>query len=57
MIGDLLSIPGALCSRVIALLINGFARGAALAVIAKLLPQDDPRRAELYAIPRWERPL
>ena len=61
MIGDLLSIPGALGSLVIALLTFGFAPGAALALIVKLLPEDDPRRAELRAelcaVPRWERPF
>jgi hypothetical protein len=60
-IGELLSVPGALGALGIALLIFGFAPGMALALIVKLLAKDDPRRAELqaelYAVPRWERPF
>lgn len=42
-------------------LVFGFAPGIALALITKLLAADDPRhdelQAELYAVPRWERPF
>lgn len=42
-------------------LVFGFVPGIALALITKLLAADDPRReelhAELYAVPRWERPF
>lgn len=61
MIGDLLSAPGALGAFVMAVLVFGLAPGAALTLIVKLLAKDDPRRAELYAelyaVPRWERPF
>lgn len=56
-----MSAPGAFGALGIALLIFGFAPGMALALIVKLLAKDDPRRAELqaeiYAVPRWERPF
>lgn len=46
---------------VAALIIFGFAPGLVLSLILRLLPIDDPRRrelhAELYAVPRWERPF
>lgn len=61
MIGDLLTVPSALGAFGLALLIFGFAPGMVLALIVRLLPGDDPRRselqAELYAVPRRERPL
>lgn len=45
----------------IALLVFGFAPGAALRVIVLAFPRSDPRRrellAELYAVPRVERPF
>jgi hypothetical protein len=45
----------------VALLIFGLAPGLLLALIVRLLAKDDPRRrelqAELYAVPRWERPF
>lgn len=54
-------VPGALGAFVIALLIFGFLPGLVLALIVRLFPKDDPRRrelhAELYAVPRWERPF
>jgi len=46
---------------VLALVVFGFAPGAALRLIVFAYPRDDPRRqellAELYAVPRWERPF
>ncbi len=61
MISDLLAAPRALGALGLALLIFGFAPGAFLAAIVRLLPRDDPRRrelqAELYAVPRWDRPF
>lgn len=45
----------------IALLIFGFAPGAVLRLIVLVFPRDDPRRkellAEVYAVPRVERPF
>jgi hypothetical protein len=42
-------------------LVFGFVPGPALSLITRLLAADDPRRdelhAELYAVPRWERPF
>lgn len=44
-----------------ALVVFGFAPGFVLSLIVRLLHSDDPRRrelqAELYAVPRWERPF
>lgn len=46
---------------ILALVAFGFAPGAALRLIVHAYPNDDPRRqellAELYAVPRWERPF
>jgi hypothetical protein len=46
---------------VITLLVWGFAPGAVLRVIVLAFPREDPRRkelrAELYAVPRWEKPI
>jgi len=59
-IGELLSVQGAIGAFVLSLVIFGFAPGMVLAAIVRLLPGDDPRRreiqAELYAVPRWEQP-
>lgn len=45
----------------VALLVFGFAPGAALRLIVLAFHRDDPRRsellAELHAVPRWERPF
>ena len=61
MIGELMGATGALGTLAVALLIFGFAPGLLLALIVRLLHPDDPRRqelhAELYAVPRWERPF
>jgi hypothetical protein len=47
-------------SLLISLLVWGFAPGMVLRVIVKMFRREDPRRkelvAELYAVPRWERP-
>lgn len=57
----LLGVPGALGAFGVALLIFGFAPGIVLALVLRLLAKDDPRRrelqAELYVVPRWERPF
>jgi len=46
---------------VAALIVFGFAPGAVLRVIVLAFPRDDPRRqellAEVYAVPRAERPF
>lgn len=60
MIGGL-AATSALPTFLLALLIFGFAPGMVLALVVKLLNKEDPRRrelqAELYAVPRWERPF
>lgn len=59
--GAMTLVPGALGAFVVALLIFRFLPGMVLALIVRLFPKDDPRRrelqAELYAVPRWERPF
>lgn len=60
MIGELIGAPGALGAFALAVLIFGFAPGMALAAIVRLIPDVDRRRelqAELYEVPRWERPF
>lgn len=61
MMSQLLGASGAIGLFVSSLLIFGLAPGMVLAVIVKLFPKDDPRRrelqAELYVVPRWERPF
>lgn len=56
-----MGVQGAFGSLAVALVIFGFAPGAVLSLIVRLFPKDDPRRrelqAELYAVPRWERPF
>lgn len=57
---ELLSVPGALGTFALALLIFGFAPGMVLAAIVRLIPDLDRRRelqAELYDVPRWEQPF
>lgn len=59
MIEALFGAPTALAAFGISLLIFGFAPGMVLALIVKLIPDEDRRRelqAELYEVPRWERP-
>jgi len=61
MIGALMNVTSAWGAFAVALLIFGLAPGLLLALIIQLLHPDDPRRqelhAELYAVPRWERPF
>lgn len=61
MIGALMNAASAWGLFAVALLVFGLAPGLALAMIVRLLHKDDPRRrelqAELYAVPRWERPF
>ncbi len=58
---ELLDAAVSLPTLLIALFVFGFAPGAALRLIVRLYPKGDPRRqemiAELYAVPRWERPF
>jgi len=59
-IGELIGAPGALGSFALAVLIFGFAPGIVLAGIVRLIPDVDRRlelQAELYEVPRWERPF
>lgn len=59
MIGELLSIQGAIGAFALSMVIFGLAPGLALAAIVRLIPDPDRRRelqAELYEVPRWERP-
>lgn len=59
MIGELLSIQGAFGAFLLSLVIFGLAPGLVLAAIVRLIPDLDRRRelqAELYDVPRWERP-
>lgn len=60
MIGELIGVPGTLGAFALAVLIFGFAPGMALAAIVRLIPDVDRRlelQAELYEVPRWERPF
>lgn len=60
MIGEIIGATGALTALALAVLIFGFAPGIALAAIVRLIPDVDRRRelqAELYEVPRWERPF
>lgn len=60
MIADLILAPGALGAFGLAVLLFGFAPGLVLAAIVRLIPDPDRRRelqAELYEVPRWERPF
>ncbi|MCM3662493.1 DUF2314 domain-containing protein [Georgenia satyanarayanai] len=60
MIGELMRAPGTFGVFMLAVLIFGFAPGIVLAVIVRLIPDFDRRlelQAELYEVPRWERPF
>lgn len=60
MMGELLTAPGAIGAFALAVLIFGYAPGAFLALIVRLIPDEDRRlelQAELPAVPRWERPF
>ena len=57
---ELVSASGALGTLGIALIVFGFAPGMVLAAVVRLIPDEDRRRelqAELYEVPRWERPF
>lgn len=59
MIASLLGAPTAFGAFALSLLVFGFAPGISLAAIVRLIPDPDRRRelqAELYEVPRWERP-
>lgn len=60
MIRELLAIPGQFWVFLLAIGIFGFAPGMVLALIVRLIPDVDRRKelqAELYEVPRWERPF
>lgn len=60
MIGDLIAAPGTFGAFAVTVLIFGFAPGIILAMIVRLIPDMDRRlelQAELYEVPRWERPF
>lgn len=61
MVNDLLSAVMVWRTLVTALVLFGIAPGVTLRLIVRLYRKDDPRRretlAELYAVPRWERPF
>jgi hypothetical protein len=61
MMGGLPSTAGAFGALITALLVFGLLPGLVLSLIVRLLYPDDARRrelqAELYAVPRWERPF
>lgn len=59
MIEALFGAPTAIAAFALSLLVFGFAPGLVLAAIVRLIPDVDRRRelqAELYEVPRWERP-
>jgi len=59
-INELIEAPGALGAFTLAVLIFGFAPGIVLAMIVRLIPDHDRRlelQAELYEVPRWDRPF
>lgn len=59
MIGELLSIQGAVGAFLLSLVVFGLAPGFVLAGVVRLIPDPDRRRelqAELYEVPRWEQP-
>jgi hypothetical protein len=60
-VGDLINALISWPAFLVVLLVFGFAPGALLRLIVLAFPKDDPRRqelrAELYAVPRIERPI
>jgi hypothetical protein len=60
-IAELIGLKGLWSTLFMACLVFGFAPGAILRIAVMMFPGDDPRRkellAELYAVPRWERPV
>lgn len=60
MINELLIAQGSIGTFMLALIIFGFAPGMVLALIVRLIPDVDRRKelqAELYEVPRWDRPF
>lgn len=60
MITEMLGAGGALGTFGVAVIVFGFAPGMVLALVTRLIPDNDRRRelqAELYEVPRWERPF
>lgn len=60
MITDILTAPNTLGAFGVAVLLFGFMPGLVLAMVVRLIPDLDRRRelqAELYEVPRWERPF
>lgn len=61
MVGEFLKAIVSWETFLVALLVFGFAPGAALRLIVLAFHREDPRRsemlAELHAVPRWERPF
>lgn len=61
MIADLISLQGLWGTLAISCLVFGLAPGAVLRFAVLMFPAGDERRkeliAELYAVPRWERPI
>lgn len=60
MINELLLAQGSIVTFMLAVVIFGFAPGMVLALIVRLIPDVDRRKelqAELYEVPRWERPF
>jgi Uncharacterized protein conserved in bacteria (DUF2314) len=61
MVGEFLSAIVSWKTFLVSLVVFGFAPGAVLRLIALAFHRDDPRRremlAELYRVPRWERPF
>jgi hypothetical protein len=61
-LAGILSLLGGSVGVLVAVLVGfGFAPGAAARLIARMFPKEDPRRAEVvaevYTIPRWDRPF
>lgn len=58
---DLLTAVACWPTVAVAVLVLGFLPGAVLRLVVRAFPPADPRRreliAELYAVPRWERPF
>lgn len=60
MIPDIFTAPNALGAFGVAVLLFGLMPGLVLALVVRLIPDLDRRRelqAELYEVPRWERPF
>lgn len=61
MIAEVISLKGLWGTLVMTWLVFGFAPGAVLRLAVLMFPRGDERRkvliAELYVVPRWERPV